>query len=130
MLEAETPSRLNAAVEVRWAANAYCEAAHAGDVAVCRDVFHENCHLYGIAADGSLIDMPRETFLERVAARSGEGPADYEIHDVTVTGEMAVVRLSVTLAPRRFEDQLNFLKFGDEWRVIAKLFRVADGPAL
>lgn len=116
---------------VRAAAEAYCRALHDADTAALARIFHENSHLY-LAQDGVLTDWPRQFFLDRVGSRSpGQGAPDFEIESVDVAGpEMAAVRLSVGVPPRRYRDYLNFLKVGGEWRVIAKLFRVADGPAV
>ena len=116
---------------VRAAAEAYCRALHDADTGTLARIFHENSHLY-LAQDGVLTDWPRQFFLDRVGSRSpGQGAPDFEIEAVDVAGpEMAAVRLVVGVPPRRYRDYLNFLKVGGEWRVIAKLFRVADGPAV
>jgi hypothetical protein len=116
---------------VRAAAEAYCRALHEADRDALARIFHEDSHLY-LSQDGALADWPREHFLDRVGSRApGQGAPDYEIETVDVAGpEMAAVRLLVGVPPRRYRDYLNFLKVGGEWRVIAKVFRVADGPAV
>lgn len=116
---------------VREAAEAYCRALHDADTGALGRLFHENSHLY-LAQEGVLTDWPRQTFLDRVGSRQpGGGAPDFEIESVDVAGpEMACVRLSVGVPPRRYRDYLNFLKIDGEWRVIAKLFRVVDGPAV
>ena len=117
---------------VTEAAEAYARALHAGDTASLRRLFHEASHLYGVAADGCAIDWPRETFLDRVAARpAGTGAAEYTIEQVDIAGpEMAWTRLTVRAGERLFRDYLNWLRLDGEWRVIAKIFRVEDGPAI
>lgn len=131
MADAVPVTDADAVAAVRAAAEAYCEALWRADAETCGRIFHEATHLYGVAGDGSLVDMPRETFLGRVGGREpGTGEAEYAIHEVIVTGEMAFVRLTVAVPGRRFEDQLNFLSIGGAWRVISKVFRVAEGPAL
>ena len=119
------------ATDVRAAAEAYCRALHEADTATLARIFHESAHLY-LSQEGVLTDWPRQHFLDRVGARQpGQGAPDYEIESVDVAGpEMAVVRLSVGVPPRRYRDYLNFLRIGGEWRVISKVFRVADGPAV
>lgn len=121
----------DAEAAVRAAAEAYCRALHDADTKALARIFHENAHLY-LAQDGVLTDWPRQHFLDRVGSRErGRGEPDFEIEAVDVAGpEMAAVRLFVGVPPRRFRDYLNFLKIGGEWRVIAKVFRVADGPAV
>ena len=117
---------------VRAAAEAYCRALHDADAATLGRLFHECSHLYLAQADGALVDWPREHFLDRVGGRQpGHGAPDFEIESVDVAGpEMACVRLNVLVPPRRYRDYLNYLKVGGEWRVVAKLFRVIDGPAV
>lgn len=116
---------------VRAAAEAYCVALHNADIAALTEIFAETSHLYA-AQDGALIEWPRQVFLDRNEARGPcAGAPDFEIHDVQVAGpEMAQARLSVSVPPRRFTDYLNFLLIDGRWRVIAKIFRVADGPKL
>ncbi|MEM8595579.1 MAG: nuclear transport factor 2 family protein [Pseudomonadota bacterium] len=117
---------------VRGQAEAYCAALHRSDTARLAEIFHENAHLYAPAEDGTLIDWPLPQFLERVGSRPpGEGAPDYAILSATLSGaEMAFVHLEVSVPPRRFADVLVFLKLGDAWRINAKTFRVAEGPAV
>jgi hypothetical protein len=121
----------DAEAAVRGAAEAYARALHACDTAALARLFHEGSHLY-LSQDGVLTDWPRQRFLDRVGGREPAGSdADFEIESVDLAGpEMAWVRLSVGVPPRRFRDYLNFLKIDGEWRVIAKVFRVVDGPAV
>ena len=118
--------------EVRAAAEAYARALHESDTYRLGALFHEAAHLYAVDGDGALIDWPRAHFLERVADRApGAGAPEFEIETVDLAGpEMATVRLTVRAGARRFRDYLNWLKLGGEWRVIAKVFRVEDGPEL
>ncbi|MEM9146121.1 MAG: nuclear transport factor 2 family protein [Pseudomonadota bacterium] len=121
----------DAEAAIRAAAIAYCEALHRADAAAVAEVFHEASHLYTVTGEGALIDWPRPVFLERVGGRApADGTPDYTIDAITVTGEMALVRLHVQVGERRFEDHLNFLLVEGTWRMIAKICRVADGPAL
>ena len=116
---------------VRGAAEAYCRALHRCDAQALARIFHESAHLY-LSEKGALTDWPRQHFLDRVAGREpGEGEPDFEIEAIDIAGpEMAWVRLSVSVPGRRFRDYLNFLRLDGEWRVIAKVFRVVDGPAV
>ena len=129
MLDQATTSTIEAAV--RSAAEDYCRALHEADVDRLAQIFHEESNLYA-SQDDVLILWPRRVFLDRVASRKpGEGAPRYEIEAVDVAGpEMASVRLSVSVGERRFTDYLNFLRVAGEWRVIGKIFRVADGPKL
>ncbi|MGF1500520.1 MAG: nuclear transport factor 2 family protein [Paracoccaceae bacterium] len=128
-MDAGSDTHETVAEAVRARAVAYAEALWRGDAVALEGIFHPAAHLYA-SQDGALIDWPRAQFLDRVAARSpGEGPAEYTIREVSVVGpEMAHVALDVAVPERRFTDYLNFLMLDGEWRVIAKIFRVAEGP--
>ncbi|MEL6478051.1 MAG: nuclear transport factor 2 family protein [Pseudomonadota bacterium] len=120
-----------AEAEIRAAASDYCVAGIKADIPVLERIFHEGSHLYA-SQDGKLIEWPRQAFLDRVAGRGAvEGEPEFEILSVHFAGpEMAHVHLNMTIPPRVFTDYLNFLRIDGEWRVIAKIFRVADGPAV
>ena len=126
----DAPSR--AIAGVTEAAEAYARALHESDTETLRALFHADSHLYAVGADGGAIDWPRETFLDRVGSRPpGEGAAEYRIEQVDVAGpEMAWTRLTVRAGDRLFRDYLNWLHLDGEWRVIAKIFRVEEGPAI
>lgn len=124
-------TRTDVEAAVRGAAEAYCRALHACDTGTLARLFHEDAHLY-LAQGGVLTNWPRQVFLDRVGSRQAPvGEPDFEIESIDVAGpEMALVRLSVGVPPRRFRDYLNFLLIDGEWRVISKVFRLADGPAV
>ncbi|MGF1446607.1 MAG: nuclear transport factor 2 family protein [Pikeienuella sp.] len=117
--------------EVRAVAMAYAQALHRADTAALGQIFHDAAHLYA-GQDGALIDWPKAKFLERVGARAAlSGEVDVEIEAIHVAGpETAHVTLHVAVPPRRFTDYLQFLKLGGEWRIINKIFRVAEGPGV
>ena len=116
--------------EVKAAAEAYCVALQSGDVAGLRVLFAPGAHLY--AADGDAVaDLPRDAWLERVAARSMTPPSSgFAIELLDVSGpETAVARVLVGVGPRVYRDYLSFLKVGGSWQVIAKVYRLVQGPA-
>ena len=118
-----------AAAEIKAAAEAYCVALQSGDVATLRALFSPSAHLY--AADGDAVaDLPRDAWLERVAARPKAPPSAFAVELVDVSGpETALARVLVGMGPRVFRDYLNFLKVGGSWQVIAKVYRLVQGPA-
>jgi hypothetical protein len=121
-----------AQAEVRAAAEAYGAALHGCDVAALAALFDPRAHLYGVE-DGATVDLPRDAWLERVAARERPpaGSQPYcRVEMVDLSGpETAVVRVAVAVGPRRFTDYLSLLKVGGTWRVIAKVYRPADADA-
>jgi 4-oxalocrotonate tautomerase len=126
------PTYAATAGEVRAAAEAYCAALHRSDAAALEALFDPRAHLYG-AEDGAVVDLPRDAWLARVAARAKPPPDSrpaYRVEMVDLSGpETAVARVSLAVGSRSFTDYLNWLKVDGSWRVIAKVYRVTDGPA-
>jgi hypothetical protein len=117
---------------VHDAAVAYCIGIHTADVDLFRTLCHDSFHMSARAGSGATSIWDKAAYLERVGGRSAfDGDPDYEILDVDVSGgEMARVKLRVSVPPRVYEDYLGFIKIGGEWKLINKLFRTASGPAL
>ncbi|PKQ14005.1 MAG: hypothetical protein CVT70_00655 [Alphaproteobacteria bacterium HGW-Alphaproteobacteria-1] len=117
---------------VRALAVAYCEGIHHARP----DVFEEMCHdrflMTGVTGSGGAVFWDKADYLARVGGRAPfEGAPSYEILGVDVAGgEMARVHLWVDVPPRRFEDHLGFVRVDGTWKLITKVFRTADGPAL
>ncbi len=121
-----------AEAEVRAAAEAYARALHAGDGAALEALCHERFTMHWVEADGAARMLDRTAFVARVAAREAlPGAPDLQIHAVDLAGpEIAHVKLSVAAPPRRFIDYLGFFRTEARWRLVTKLFRVAEGPAM
>ena len=117
--------------DLQAAALAYCDAVYFARAEVFEDLCHERFQMTLIEnGQATLWDKP--AYLARVAGRAPfEGAPVYEILSVDVAGEtMAHVKLQVRVPPRLFEDYLGFFRVGGEWKLITKLFRTVDGPAL
>ena len=118
--------------EVRAQAVAYCEGIHTSRP----DVFEEMCHdrflMTAVTGSGGTQFWDKTAYLARVAGRAPfEGAPSYEILSVDVAGdEIARVHLWVDVPPRRFEDHLGFVRAGGGWKLITKVFRTMDGPAM
>jgi len=116
---------------VRAAAVTYCEALHGARADLLDALCHERFIMTCLGADGASVTMERAAFLTRVGGRTAlDGAPDYEILSLDVEGdEIAQVKLSVSVPPRRYVDYLGFIRVGDDWRLTTKLFRTVDGPA-
>ena len=116
---------------VRTAAEGYCLALHNADAdhleALCDDRFF----MTTMQPDGKQHYFDKTSFVARARARDPfEGDPSYEILSVDVEPEMAMVKLWVDMAPRRYCDYLGFVLVDGQWRLIQKLFRTASGPAI
>lgn len=110
---------------------AYCEALHHADTARLAAMCHERFTMHAVGGPVP-ITWDRDAFLERVRSRDRfPGDPCYEILSVDAAGgEMGRAHLWVDVPPRRFEDHLGFARIDGEWKLLTKLFRTQDGPAL
>ncbi len=128
MMDAATPST----DIIRALAVDYCEGIHFAR----RDTFEKMCHdkflMTAVTSSGGALFWDKTAYLDRVSGRDPfPGEPSYEIFSVDVAGdEIARVHLWVDVPPRRFEDHLGFVRVDGEWKLITKVFRTLDGPAL
>lgn len=117
---------------IRTLVVAYCEGIHHSRPEVFEDMCHENFLMAAVNGTGNAVFWNKATYLARVSARQRfSGAASYEIIDIDVAGgEIARAHLWVDVPPRRFEDHLGFIRVNGAWKLITKVFRTMDGPAL
>lgn len=129
MMDGTRPTELDA---VHAAAVAYCVGIHTADVATFEALCHDNFAMSAVAGSGQAVFWDKAAYLARVAGRDAfPGAPVYEILNIDIAGsDMAHVKLRVGVPPRLFEDYLGFFRVGGEWKLITKLFRTVDGPAL
>ncbi|KAA2316178.1 hypothetical protein DL237_07980 [Pseudooceanicola sediminis] len=110
----------------------YCHALHNGDGVAVEALCHERFLMQWVGNDGGARCIDKAAFVARIGGRDAfAGAPVYEISSVDLAGEdMAQVKLDVRVPPRVYTDQLGFLRVDGAWRLMTKLFRVADGPAL
>ena len=122
----------NPEAEVVAMAEAYCVALHNSDWEALRAMCHERYFMTsakpGAAAEGEPVFFDKASFVERAKNRPPfAGEPVYEILSVDVEGdEMASVKLSVDMPPRRFHDYLGFYRVDGEWKLVTKLFRTVS----
>ncbi|MEX0347833.1 MAG: nuclear transport factor 2 family protein [Paracoccaceae bacterium] len=111
---------------------AYCEAIHHSKSDVFVDICHDKFLMTAVTGTGGTVFWDKAAYLERVAGRDPfPGDPSFEILSVDVAGdETARAHLWVDVPPRRFEDHLGFVRDGGKWKLITKVFRTMDGPAL
>lgn len=122
---------LDAPSDLRAAAESYCRALHDADAGALEELCHPRFLMSWTGPDGAVHTLDRAQFAARVGSRQPfDGAPEFEILETTTDGDMAHVRLTVSVPPRRFRDHLGFLRGGGRWRLVNKLFVVADGPAM
>ena len=117
---------------IRALAVAYCEAIHFSKADVFVDMCHDRFLMTAVTGSGGAQFWDKPAYLERVSGRDPfAGQPSYEILDVDVAGdEIARVHLWVDVPPRRFEDHLGFVRVDGAWKLMTKVFRTMDGPAM
>jgi hypothetical protein len=117
---------------IRALAVAYCEAIHFADTGVLAAMCHDRFLMTAVTGSGGTLTWDTPQFLARVGGRAAfPGAPSYEISGIDVAGgEIARVHLWVDVPPRRYEDHLGFVRVGGEWKLITKVYRTKDGPAL
>lgn len=121
----------SAEAAVRAAAEGYCVALHTSNADFFEDLCHDRFFMTTVQPDGKEWVFDKAQFVDRCRKRPPfEGEPSFEILSVDIEPEMAMVKLWVDMKPRRFCDYLGFMRVGDDWKLVTKLFRTADGPAL
>jgi len=116
---------------VRAAAEGYCVALHNADADFLDGLCHERFFMASMQPNGHQLFFDKQQFVDRCRARDPfEGDPSYEILNVDIEPEMAMVKLWVDMEPRRYCDYLGFMPVDGEWKMINKLYRTAKGPAM
>lgn len=105
--------------------SAYVEGLHMnGSRDAIRAGFHPDFVMKVLTEDG-LTDVTIEEWIARLPAE-GTPPShtvDHEIPDVSVSGVAATARVEILFDDRHvFTDYMSLYKFGDDWRIVAKIF--------
>lgn len=105
--------------------SAYVEGLHMnGSRDAIRAGFHPD-FVMKVLTDEGITDVTIEEWIARLPAE-GTSPShtvDHEIPDVSVSGVAATARVEILFDGRLvFTDYMSLYKFGDDWRIVAKIF--------
>lgn len=120
-MNAETHAAIAACVQT------YLDGLHEGDAGKIAAAFHPCAHLYSVADDGTVADVPRAAWLERVRSRPSPKATGLARHDRILAMDQngpdaACVKLECAIPPRFFTDYLLLLRTAEGWRIVAKSF--------
>lgn len=111
---------------IRAAVERYFDGIMKNDADTLRKAFHPDAHLY------SQVGPQRDRYLNRsfedwVQFTNGREPRDAAGHtnkilSIDQTGVAAVVKVELIWPDVHYVDYLSLLKFGDEWRIITKIW--------
>ena len=104
----------------------YFDGLYDGDVDKLTGVFHERVRLF-CPTDPELLEMDLPTYLEVVKNRPSSASRQDErfdrILEVSVpTPTTAHARVQCAYLPKRFTDDLTFVRTPDGWKIIAKVW--------
>ncbi|MCA1557364.1 MAG: nuclear transport factor 2 family protein [Acidobacteria bacterium] len=119
------PARAESAEEagVRAAIDNYFRGHATGDGEYFKRAFHPDAKLFWIR-DGKLTTR---TSAEYIAGASGKAPADEaqrkrRIESIDITGNAALVKVTLDYPAVRFTDYMSMLKIDGEWKIVNKTF--------
>ncbi|MFV1495392.1 nuclear transport factor 2 family protein [Phaeobacter sp. JH20_02] len=118
-----TPAAHN---EVGALMEAYFEGLHQADSALLRKVFHPQL-AYVCATEGDELYLDLETYMARVDGRvppaeRGEAREEEILEIAFASDRLARVSARMTMMGRDFHDLLTLVRYGAEWRIVAKVF--------
>ena len=121
-MNAESHAAITACVQL------YLDGLHEGDAEKIAAAFHPCAHLYSVADDGGVTDVPRAEWLERVRNRPSPAATGMARHDrilsIDFSGpETALAKVNCQIPPRYFTDYLVLLKTTQGWKIVSKVFR-------
>lgn len=112
--------------DIRAVIDGYFDALYNGDTEAFRKVLHPQVRLFS-ATEGSLVALDLETYMGMVAARpssaSRNDPRGDEIVSLSVSSPTtAHARLKDMYLPKRFVNEITFIKIDGRWQIIAKVW--------
>ncbi|MGH1467187.1 MAG: nuclear transport factor 2 family protein [Cognatishimia sp.] len=117
-----TPTTLTA---ITQQVEIYFDALYHADSTRLRAIFHPNL-TYFCATTGDELALNLDDYLARVdkrvpPAQTGDARDD-RILEISMGGNIAHVKASMTLMQRDYLDYLTFVKHDAAWRIVAKVF--------
>jgi hypothetical protein len=112
----------------------YFRSGDENDTSELEIAFHPTLGMYWVGKDGSVQELDRRTWAERLRSATSRQPATVRrIVSVDVTGDVAVARLHSEFPTHHFDDLVSLLRVGGRWRIVLKVFHrrePADAPLL
>ncbi len=115
--------------ELRCAVEVYFDALYECDVSKFDQVFHPSCSLFDVT-DGDFTAMPineyREVISKRKAPKSTGQPREDQLITLDfLSPDSAVAKVRLRIHDKIFVDHLNFMRIGQRFMIVAKLWHDA-----
>ncbi|GHE97625.1 nuclear transport factor 2 family protein [Thalassotalea profundi] len=109
---------------VEKAVNYYLDGSKLGDPDIVAKAFHETAKIQGVK-DGALKTYELEQFLG-FFSKDKPGTHITSIIAVDIENTAASVRAEWDMGTWKYVDYLSLLKFGDEWKIVNKIYTVVQ----
>jgi hypothetical protein len=110
----------------------YFRSGDENDASELEIAFHPTLGMYWLGKDGSVQELDRHAWAERLRAATLRQPASVRrIVSVDVAGDAAVARLHSEFPTHQFDDLVSLLRVDGRWRIVLKVFHrrePADAP--
>jgi len=117
---------------VEEAVHHYFRSGDENDASELEIAFHPTLGMYWMGRDGSVQELDRHAWAERLRTATSRQPATVRrIVSVEVAGDAAVARLHSEFPTHQFDDFVSLLRVGGRWRIVLKVFHrrePGDGP--
>lgn len=112
---------------VKACVNNYLDGILRGDTARLNRAFHPTAMLRTINSSGQLQDMPVRRFIGSTPAGGiqGKGGAT-KMLSYSYIGVSALATVELQFADFKYVDLLSMLKFGNDWRIVSRVFSRAE----
>lgn len=112
---------------VKLCVNNYLDGVSKGDVAKLNQAFHPTATLRTVSAAGAIQDIPVAKFVASMPAGgiSTKGGSTKMI-SYSYVGVSALATVELLFGEFKYIDLLSMLKFGNEWKIVSRVFSRAD----
>lgn len=109
--------------EIRKPLDLYVNAAVEGDSKVAQPAFVEGATITHVEGD-SIVCLPIKELFDYYDA-TGKQPASYEILELNVYGDIAMVSIASVFGDARFNDIFTLARSAEGWKIVSKIFTPA-----
>jgi hypothetical protein len=112
---------------VKACVNNYLDGILRGDTARLNRAFHPTAMLRTINSSGQLQDMPVRRFIGSTPAGGIQGKGgSTKMLSYSYIGVSALATVELQFADFKYVDLLSMLKFGNDWRIVSRVFSRAE----
>lgn len=114
---------------VKECLNNYLDGVTKGNTEMLNKAFHSSAMLRTInASTGKMLEFPVATFISKTP--QGGVQAKPKIISYSIIGQAAVAAVDLSFADFKYVDYLSLLKFGNEWKIVCRVFSKAELEAI